>query len=86
MEHGDWALIMEKRKVQYYVHEEFDAGLFDTELENPKETDEGYSHGIVYEPILRDDIALNTSRILLERVNDGKIILVEPKQLIRFIE
>ena len=74
------------RRVVYYIHPEFDAGLLDSpELENPQEQDEGFLIDIVHNIRFVDGKGFNQSEILIEK-DDHEIVSILPKQLIRFVE
>lgn len=73
-------------KVLYYIHPEFDAGVKDVEIENPKETNEGIFHGIINEIQNYEGHYFSISKILIESLVNHDAIRILPKQLIRFID
>jgi len=78
---------MQRRKVSFYSYAEFDGGAYDSpELENPQEQREGYYLDIVTN-LINDESSGNLvprSEVLIE-LEDGSIISILPKQLIKFL-
>ena len=77
---------MERRKVLFYVQDTPDGGFMDyPEGVDPEETKEGYYIDVVHEPYMDSDTSTMViqSKILIE-LDDKNIILILPRQLIKF--